>query len=75
MNIASYLSSIGTRPTFRGRGLGRIVTEAVTRDAVGAGNRWTYLGVFHDNAVARRMYEGLGFQAIGKPSPDLLLRS
>jgi ribosomal protein S18 acetylase RimI-like enzyme len=72
---ASYLSSIGTRPTFRGRGLGRIVTEAVTRDAIAAGSRWTYLGVFHDNAVAQRMYEGLGFQAIGEPSPDLLLRS
>jgi ribosomal protein S18 acetylase RimI-like enzyme len=72
---ASYLSSIGTRPTFRGRGLGRIVTEAVTRDAVAAGSRWTYLGVFHDNAVAQRMYEGLGFRSIGGPSPDLLLRS
>lgn len=72
---ASYLSSIGTRPAFRGRGLGRIVTEVVTRDAVAAGSRWTYLGVFSDNAVARRMYENLGFQMIGEPSPDLLLRA
>ena len=72
---ASYLSSIGTRPAFRGRGLGRIVTEVVTRDAVAAGSRWTYLGVFSDNAVARRMYENLGFRMIGEPAPDLLLRS
>jgi ribosomal protein S18 acetylase RimI-like enzyme len=72
---ASYLSSIGTRPAFRGRGLGRVVTEAVTRDAVAAGSRWTYLGVFSDNAVAQRLYEGLGFRTIGKPAPDLLLRS
>ncbi|HET9519483.1 MAG TPA: GNAT family N-acetyltransferase [Candidatus Limnocylindrales bacterium] len=72
---ASYLSSIGTRPAFRGRGLGRVVTEAVARDAVAAGSRWTYLGVFSDNAVAKRLYEGLGFRMIGEPAPDLLLRS
>jgi ribosomal protein S18 acetylase RimI-like enzyme len=71
---ASYLSSIGTRPRHRGLGLGRIVTEAVLRDALDASSRWTYLGVFADNAVARRMYEGLGFVPIGDPAPDLLLR-
>jgi GNAT superfamily N-acetyltransferase len=71
---ASYLSSIGTRSRFRGRGLGRIVSEAVLRDAIDAGSHWTYLGVFADNPVARRMYEGLGFVPIGGPAPDLLLR-
>ena len=34
---ASYLSSIGTRPAFRGRGLGRIATEVALQDAVAAG--------------------------------------
>jgi GNAT superfamily N-acetyltransferase len=71
---ASYLSSIGTRSRFRGLGLGRLVSEAVLRDALDAGSRWTYLGVFADNPVARRMYEGLGFVPIGGPAPDLLLR-
>ena len=71
---ASYLSSIGTRPQFRGLGLGRLVSAAVLRDAIDAGSRWTYLGVFEDNDVARRMYEGLGFVPIGGPAPDLLLR-
>lgn len=71
----SYLSSIGTRPRFRGRGLGRLVTDVVTRDSLAAGSRWTYLGVFTDNDVARRLYEGLGFVGIGPPAPDLLLRS
>jgi ribosomal protein S18 acetylase RimI-like enzyme len=71
---ASYLSSIGTRPQFRGLGLGRLVSDAVLRDALDAGSRWTYLGVFADNGVARRMYEGLGFVPIGGPAPDLLLR-
>ena len=72
---ASYLSSIGTKHAFRGRGLGRIVTEAITRDALAAGSRWTYLGVFSDNDVARRLYETLGFVMIGEPGPDMLLRS
>lgn len=71
---ASYLSSIGTRSRFRGLGLGRLVSEAVLRDAIDAGSRWTYLGVFADNPAARRMYEGLGFVPIGGPAPDLILR-
>jgi ribosomal protein S18 acetylase RimI-like enzyme len=71
---ASYLSSIGTRPAFQGRGLGRIATEIAMQDAIGAGSRWTYLGVFDSNLVARRMYESLGFVMLGGPAPDLLLR-
>jgi hypothetical protein len=50
------------------------VSEAVLRDALDAGSRWTYLGVFAENVVARRMYEGLGFVALSGPGPDLLLR-
>jgi ribosomal protein S18 acetylase RimI-like enzyme len=71
---ASYLSSIGTRPAFQGRGLGRVATEVALVDAVAAGSRWTYLGVFDDNLVARRMYEALGFAMLGGPAPDLILR-
>jgi ribosomal protein S18 acetylase RimI-like enzyme len=71
---ASYLSSIGTRQRFRGRGLGRVVTDVVTRDALAAGSDWTYLGVFADNVIARSMYEGLGYVPIGGPAPDLLLQ-
>jgi ribosomal protein S18 acetylase RimI-like enzyme len=71
---ASYLSAIGTRPAFRGRGLGRIVTAVVTADAVNAGSRWTYLGVFQENEIALRLYEGLGFVTVGPPAPDLVLR-
>ena len=71
---ASYLSSIGTEPAFRGRGLGRVVTALAVADALADGSRWTYLGVFEENAVARRMYDALGFVTIGGPAPDLLLR-
>ena len=71
---ASYLSSIGTRPAFRGRGLGRLVTAIVAADAIAAGSEWTYLGVFVENATAIRLYEKLGFSSLGGPSPDLIMR-
>ena len=71
---ATYLSSIGTDPAFRGRGLGRMVTAVALADALADGSRWTYLGVFEENAIARRLYDSLGFVAIGGVAPDLLLR-
>ena len=71
---ASYLSSIGTDPAFRGRGLGRLATAAAVTDALAAGSRVTYLGVFEDNDIAQAMYTGLGFVRIGGIAPDLLLR-
>jgi GNAT superfamily N-acetyltransferase len=71
---ASYLSSIGTRPAFRGRGLGRLVTAIVAADAIAAESKWTYLGVFAENETAIRLYEQLGFISLGGPSPDLILR-
>ncbi len=71
---STYLSSIGTDPALRGHGLGRLVTAAVVADAVEAGSRWTYLGVFEDNAVAQSLYGSLGFVPVGGVAPDLLLR-
>ena len=71
---ASYLSSIGTDPAFRGRGLGRLVTSVAVEDALAAGSRWTYLGVFEDNTLARDLYRAVGFVQIGGLAPDLLLR-
>ena len=71
---ATYLSSIGTRVAYRGRGLGELATATVTADSVAEGCRWTYLGVFAGNDVAIRLYERLGFVRLGPPAPDLLLR-
>ena len=71
---ATYLSSIGTRPAFRGRGLARLATAAVTADAVAEGSRHVYLGVWAGNDPAIRLYRGLGFEAVGGVAPDLLLR-
>jgi GNAT superfamily N-acetyltransferase len=71
---ATYLSSIGTRPVFRGRGFGAIVTAAVTARALEAGSRWIHLGVFADNRSAIRMYERLGFERVGDTAADMILR-
>ena len=66
---ASYLSSIGTVGWARGRGLGGLVTRTAVADAIAAGSRWTYLGVFADNPTAIGVYERAGFEQLGDPAP------
>ncbi len=70
---ASYLSSIGTSEWARGWGLGRAATATACVDAAAEGSEWTYLGVFTDNDVARRVYLDVGFAQVGDTCPDLLL--
>ncbi len=70
----TYLSSIGTRPDRRGRGLGSLVTALTVADALEAGTTFVHLAVELDNEPARRFYEGLGFAVIGDAVPDLLLQ-
>jgi len=69
----SYLSSIGTRPAFRGRGLGALVTALAVQDAAAASGPLVHLAVEIDNVRAIRLYERLGFSILGEPAPDLLL--
>lgn len=57
-----HLRAIATHPSYRGRGLGADVTAAATRAGFAAGATAVTLGMYADNAVARRMYERLGFQ-------------
>jgi ribosomal protein S18 acetylase RimI-like enzyme len=68
----TYLSSIGTREEFRGRGLAALATRHAL--AIGrAGSAGTaYLGVHSHNGPALRLYERLGFASVGE-SPDMLL--
>jgi len=68
------LSSIGTRPDRRGRGLGSLVTALAVVDALDAGSAFVHLAVELDNEPARLFYEGLGFGVVGGIVPDLLLR-
>jgi ribosomal protein S18 acetylase RimI-like enzyme len=70
---ASYLSSIGTRPAWRGRGFGSLITLALTRDSVASGFDLVYLGVYADNTRAIRLYDRLGFATVGSCSAEMLL--
>src|SRR5262245_35824632 len=53
----TYLSSIGTRAAFRGRGLAGLATRHAIAIAGGPGDRIVYLGVFTGNAPAIHLYE------------------
>lgn len=70
----SYLSSIGTRPAFRHRGLGALVTLLALEDALEAGGPTVHLAVEAGNEAARQLYARLGFAVVGDPAPDLLLQ-
>ncbi len=70
---ASYVSSIGTRPEWRGRGLGAHITLALARDSLADGVDLVYLGVYADNLKAIRLYDRLGFGLLGPRSADMLL--
>jgi ribosomal protein S18 acetylase RimI-like enzyme len=70
---ASYLSSIGTRPAWRSRGFGSLITLALARDSVASGFDLVYLGVYADNARAIRLYDRLGFATLGSCSAEMLL--
>lgn len=67
----TYLSSVGTREAFRGRGLARVVTRRALAVG-GVGSTIAYLGVWTENEAALRVYDDLGFASLGV-SPDLLL--
>ena len=71
----TYLSSIGTRPGWRGRGHGSFATAIVVADALAASeSTFVHLAVDVRNHVARRLYERLGFEIVGEGVPDLLWR-
>jgi ribosomal protein S18 acetylase RimI-like enzyme len=70
---ASYISSIGTRPAWRGRDFAEVITRTLARDSIAAGLDLIYLGVYAENARAIRLYERLGFGVLGPRSSDMLL--
>lgn len=69
---ASYVSSIGTRPAWRGRGLGAHITRVLAADSLAEGVDLIYLGVYTENTGAIRLYERLGFAILGERSADML---
>lgn len=60
-----HLGSIGTHPQWRGRGLAATVTAALTRMGLAQSGQVS-LGLYADNAAARRVYLRLGYR-LGQP--------
>ena len=68
-----YVAEIEIAPEMQGRGLGTAVMRQVLVDAAARGLPVT-LQVLEANAGARRLYERLGFQAIGQAERHVRMR-
>lgn len=62
----AVVGNVFTRPSHRGRGLGTLVTGAVTQHVLSAGCREVVLSVDPRNAPAVRAYQRLGFREVGR---------
>jgi len=58
--------TLAVRPAARRSGLGRRLTLSAARRAADLGARRVFLEVAEDNAAARALYAGLGFQPTGR---------
>ncbi|MBK5308283.1 MAG: GNAT family N-acetyltransferase [Frankiaceae bacterium] len=56
-----HLSSIAVHPSARGRGLGAVITAALSREMFDDGCDIVTLGMYADNTYGRAMYDQLGF--------------
>jgi GNAT superfamily N-acetyltransferase len=70
-----HVSSIGTRPDSRGRGLGAAVTAALLRGLFDEGCDVVTLGMYERNAPGRALYDRLGMRSRGFTSGTLRIRS
>jgi len=64
-NEVWIIGDVYTHPDYRGKGYGKIVTSAITRDAVNSGAK-ALLHVEEDNEPAIKVYKKLGYEVIGK---------
>jgi GNAT superfamily N-acetyltransferase len=71
---ATYLSSIGTTPGARGLGYGSLLTAVAINEALGEGTGLVHLLAEAAMEDAIRLYARLGFETVGEPIADLLLR-
>jgi len=54
---------MATRPGYRRMGIARKILAAIAKRASHLGVRWLYLQVMNENAAARALYGGLGFES------------
>ena len=71
---ATYLSSIGTIPSARGQGFATLLTAIAITGAISAGTGLIHLLCEAGMARTERLYRRMGFESVGEPIADLLLR-
>ena len=71
---ATYLSSIGTIPSARGRGYASLLTAEAVRQAIEEGTTLVHLLADAEIDNAARLYTRLGFEPVGGPIADLMAR-
>ena len=61
-----YLDSLGVRPAYRGKGVGRALIAAFCNNAFMCGYKRVGLIVDTENPTAERLYSSLGFECVGE---------
>jgi ribosomal-protein-alanine N-acetyltransferase len=61
-----HVTNLAVAPGWRGKGIGRHLLGTLLAYHRAAGARRAFLEVRPDNAWARRLYHGLGFQEVGR---------
>ncbi|MBI2762658.1 MAG: GNAT family N-acetyltransferase [Chloroflexi bacterium] len=70
----TYLSSIGTIPSLRGRGFASLLTAVAITEALAEGTGLIHLLAEAGMERTERLYARLGFEPVGAPIADLLSR-
>lgn len=68
------IANVAVYPAYRGRGIGRALMETALAYIEKQGGSWAVLQVRADNAVARGLYERLGFEAVSTTNEMRLAR-
>ena len=58
--------NLAVAPAQQRHGVGRLLAQQALEDLAARGARSVYLEVRESNAAARRLYEGLGFEAVAR---------
>jgi ribosomal protein S18 acetylase RimI-like enzyme len=63
---AGLFEPVGTRPAYRGKGLGKAVMLEGLRRLREMGARAALVAALHDNEAAARLYESVGFETVNR---------
>lgn len=59
------IANVAVAPGFRGRGISRRLMETAVEHVESCGGEWAVLQVYARNAIARHLYDSMGFEEVG----------